>query len=201
MGLLKGSLFQSELLISERAFQGVFPDLEGYSYFLIESEEQSTALVMDFLERNLGEYGFSAQETHQKLAGYLSVRNTYISTFETLGGLGLVLGTLGLGVVLLRNVVERRRELAIMRASGFSRYSLSLMVIIENGWLLVAGLGIGFLSTLIALIPNLGHLSPQSPLGTMLYTVLLVFVFGMMASLLAVKVSLRIPLLPVLKTE
>ena len=200
VGLLKGSLFQSELLISEKAFQGVFPDREGYSYFLIESEKQSTELVMDFLERNLGEYGFRAQETVQKLAGYLLVRNTYISTFETLGGLGLVLGTLGLGVVLLRNVVERRRELAIMRAAGFSRYSVSLMVIIENGWLLVWGLGIGFLSALIALIPNLGYLSPQSSLGPMLYTVILVFVFGMMASLVAVRVSLRMSLLPVLKT-
>ena len=156
---------------------------------------------MDFLEGNLGEYGFSAQETVQKLAGYLSVRNTYISTFETLGGLGLILGTLGLGVVLLRNVVERRRELAIMRASGFSQYSLSLMVIIENGWLLISGLSIGFLSALIALIPNWEHLSSQSPLGPMLYTVLLVFAFGMTASLLAVRVSFRVPLLPVLKTE
>jgi len=201
VGLLKGSLFQSELLISEETFQEVFPDREGYSYFLIESDKQESQPVMDFLEGNLGEYGFSAQETVQKLAGYLSVRNTYISTFETLGGLGLILGTLGLGVVLLRNVVERRRELAIMRASGFSQYSLSLMVIIENGWLLISGLSIGFLSALIALIPNWEHLSSQSPLGPMLYTVLLVFAFGMTASLLAVRVSFRVPLLPVLKTE
>ena len=57
-----------------------------------------------------------------------------------LGGLGLVLGTLGLGAVLLRNVLERRRELALLRALGYRRADFFAMVMAENILLLlVAG--------------------------------------------------------------
>ena len=45
-------------------------------------------------------------KTADKLAAYLSVENTYLTTFQALGGLGLVLGSLGLAVVLLRSIWE-----------------------------------------------------------------------------------------------
>jgi len=35
--------------------------------------------------------------TPEKLAAFHRVENTYLSTFQALGGLGLLLGTLGLG--------------------------------------------------------------------------------------------------------
>jgi len=35
----------------------------------------------------------------------LEVENTYLATFQALGGLGLLLGALGLAVVLLRSVL------------------------------------------------------------------------------------------------
>lgn len=52
------------------------------------------------------------------------MQNTYLSTFLVLGGLGVLLGTLGLGAVLLRGVVERRGELALLRELGFTGRSL-----------------------------------------------------------------------------
>ena len=65
-------------------------------------------------------------------AGFHRVENTYLSTFQMLGGLGLLLGTLGMAAVLLRNVLERRRELALLRAVGYNAGHLALMVIAEN---------------------------------------------------------------------
>ena len=73
--------------------------------------------------------------TADNLAAFHRVENTYLSTFQALGGLGLLLGTLGLGAVLLRNVMERRKELALLRAVGYRPEHLRTMVIAENAFL------------------------------------------------------------------
>ena len=46
-----------------------------------------------------------ASESEQKVAELNAVQNTYLQTFQILGGLGLLLGSAGLGVVVLRNVL------------------------------------------------------------------------------------------------
>ena len=83
------------------------------------------------------------KEASEQLAQFLAVQNTYLSTFQSLGGLGLLLGTVGLAVVQLRSVLERRGELALMRAEGFQPSRLVKMVVFENAVLLVGGLAVG----------------------------------------------------------
>ena len=46
--------------------------------------------------------------------------------FTGAGLLGLLLGSAGLGVVVLRNVLERRGELGLLQAVGFPRRSIRL---------------------------------------------------------------------------
>ncbi len=198
---LADSVFQGELLMSETNFKKLFPDQEGYRFFLIDGAQEKSPEVAAALEDKLSDFGFDAIGTEEKLAGFHQVENTYLSTFQTLGGLGLLLGTLGLATVLLRNVLERRRELALMRAVGYRPSHLSLMVIAENALLLGCGLLTGVLCALLAIIPALvargGRLSAVS-LGLLLLAVLLT---GLAASLVAVRAAVRSPLLPALRTE
>ncbi len=199
VGLLKTSIFQSELLISEDNFLRHFPDQSGYGAFLVETQQpvQLTALV----ETRLKDIGLDAVSTTQKLAHFQEVENTYLSTFQTLGGLGLLLGTLGLGIVLLRNVIERRGELAVLRAFGFRRAVLSRMLLAENGFLMLVGLAIGSASALIAVAPHVmsyGALIPWKSLGL---TLIIIYGAGLIASAIAVFFALRAPLLPALKQE
>ena len=79
--------------------------------------------------------------TAERLAEFHRVENTYLSTFQTLGGLGLLLGTIGLAAVLLRNVLERRRELALLGAVGYGRGRLFAIVVAESTLLLACGPG------------------------------------------------------------
>ena len=146
----------------------------------------------------MSDYGFDATSTAEKLANYQAVENTYLSTFQTLGGLGLLLGTLGLAILLLRNIIERRGELATLRAFGFRRATLSLMLLVENGFLLVIGMLIGSVSALIAVVP---HLGTQIPWFSLSMTLILVFLVGIISSIVAVSFALRIPLLPALKAD
>ncbi|MBM3775820.1 MAG: ABC transporter permease, partial [Acidobacteria bacterium] len=133
---LEDSIFQSELIVSEPGFLRAFPEQEGFRFFLIQAKPE----ISGPLEEALADYGFDVTPTAERLAGFHRVENTYISTFQALGALGLLLGTVGLAAVLLRNALERRRELALLEAVGFRGRSLKWMVLVENGLLLVLGL-------------------------------------------------------------
>src|SRR5262249_893731 len=117
-GLLQDSFFQGELLMSEENLLAMYPKLEGYQYFLIDTKNEQPAALKTDLENALTNYGLHATLTRERLESFLAFENTYLSTLQSLGGLGLVLGSLGLAVVLLRTVLERRRELARLRAVG-----------------------------------------------------------------------------------
>ena len=148
----------------------------------------------------MSHFGFDVIPTRERLAAFYRVENTYLNTFRTLGGLGLVLGTLGLSTVLLRNVMERRRELALLRAVGYSSFHLVQMVIAENVLLLSGGLATGAACALLAIAPALlarGSHFPTFSLGLLLA----VLATGLVASLLATTAALRSALLPALRAE
>jgi putative ABC transport system permease protein len=201
VGTLSGSIFQSELLVSEENFLRHFPNQSGYSTFLVDVPEERVEATAQLLESNLSEFGFDTTSTAEKIAGFLAVQNTYLSTFQMLGGLGLLLGTVGLGIVLVRNIIERRGELATLRACGYRRSSLTAMVLAENAFLLVVGTLIGSLSALFAVAPRYLGGDLQVPLGSLFLTLALVLIVGMLASVASVMSALRVPLLPVLKEE
>jgi putative ABC transport system permease protein len=201
VGLLKNSIFQGDLLVSEANFLKLFPDVSGYRYFLIATNETETQPIAQALETQLGDYGFDTQTTGSRLAEFFAVQNTYLATFRSLGGLGLLLGTLGLATVQLRNVIERRRELALLRAAGFRQSRLATLVMLENAALLVAGLATGIIAALVALAPHLftgGAGIPWASLAAMLAIVLVV---GLLAGLAAVSAAVRAPILEALRGE
>src|SRR5207302_6149628 len=111
--------------------------------------------VKHLLERGLPAQGFEVTPVARRLESYLAVENTYLSTFQALGGLGLILGALGLAVVLLRSVWERRGELALLRALGYRRSVLGWLMLTENSFLLALGLCAGTVSALLAVAPHL----------------------------------------------
>jgi ABC-type antimicrobial peptide transport system permease subunit len=201
VGLLSNSVLQGNLLIGEKAFQQQFKDVPGYGYFLIQCPPDAADQVVQTLEDALGDQGFDATSAPQLLGELLAVQNTYLSTFQSLGALGLLLGTFGLATVQLRNVVERRSELALLRSVGFGRRRLAQMVSLENLILLLGGLGVGVIAALWAVLPHMyfGNASiPFRGLALMLSVVLLV---GVLTSLIAVRATLRAPLLSALRGE
>jgi hypothetical protein len=194
---LDDSIFQSELIISEKNFTRAFPNEQGFRYFLIDGPPSATAP----LEDALSDYGFDVVSTPARLASFHRVENTYLSTFQALGGLGLLLGTLGLGAVLLRNVMERRKELALLRAVGYRPEHLRTMVIAENAYLLIAGPLIGAVSAIIAILPAFLQRGGHLPNPSLALLLLAVPVAGMTASLIAVRIVARAPLLETLRAE
>jgi hypothetical protein len=201
VGLLQNSIFQGDVLLAERNLLRHFPDVSGQRFFLIDAPADTLAAASGALEATLGDYGLDAQPSADRLAGFLAVQNTYLQTFQSLGALGLLLGTLGLATVQLRSVFERRGELALLQATGFRRSRLAAMVLLENALLLVFGLGAGVLAALVAVAPHLLAGGAAVPWLWLLGTLGLVLAAGLAAGGLAVRATLRAPLVPALRGE
>jgi ABC-type lipoprotein release transport system permease subunit len=199
--LLENSIFQGDLLIGEEDFLRLFPNSSGYRFFLVETPPEFVKPLAEALETSLDDYGFETQTTAARLAGFFAVQNTYLATFRSLGGLGLLLGTFGLAIVQLRSIVERRGELALLRATGFRRRRLAQMVMLENASLLIVGLGIGAIAALVALLPHLFAGGAKIPWSSLAATLIVVLVVGLLAGLIAVRAVLKAPLLPALRGE
>jgi ABC-type antimicrobial peptide transport system permease subunit len=200
-GMLDGSVFQGVLMMSETNFIELYPEIDGYGYFLIEGPVEKDAELSNVLETQLTPYGFDAEPVADRIADFLAVQNTYLSTFQALGGLGLLLGTFGLGTVMLRNVLERRSELALLRAVGFKTSKLAMLVLIENALLLVWGLAAGTVAALLAVSPHLSSRGADVPIGPGLAMLIGVAVVGMLASLFAVRAAVSTPIVSTLRGE
>ena len=198
---LHDSIFQGELLISELNFLELFSEQQGYGFVLIEAEAETSSAIAQVLEEGLADFGIDVASTSDRLAAFHRVENTYLSTFQSLGGLGLILGTIGLATVLLRNVLERRHELALLRAVGYQRRDLLTLVLAENAYLLVLGLLCGTICAAVAILPAISSRGGILPFGSIGVLLVLVFVVGLTASLLAAVAAFRAPLLQALRAE
>jgi ABC-type antimicrobial peptide transport system permease subunit len=91
-----------------------------------------------------------------------------------LGGLGIIIGTFGLGIVLMRNILERRSEIALLQAVGFSKNKVFKLIFIENIILLILGIGTGICAAVIGILPSL--ISPSFSIPTTFVFVLVILV-------------------------
>jgi ABC-type lipoprotein release transport system permease subunit len=204
-GLLQNTILQGSLMIAEEDFQELFPTINGYQFFLIRSAgidsktaDATAAEAAQILESGWADEGLDTRSAAEHLAQLLSVQNTYLSAFQSLGALGLLLGAVGLAVVLMRSAYERRGELALLRSVGFSQSRLQWLLMLENGFLLLLGIALGCICAAVAMGPallDLGGLDVRGP-ATMVGLVLLL---GLMAGGWAAHRATRIPTMDALR--
>lgn len=151
-GVVKDSIFQGSLLIAESHFLEKFPSAGGYALFLAQDESAKKTL-----QTATADLGGKVTSTQERLAAFHEVENTYIAIFHVLGGLGIVLGSIGVGVVTARNLIERRSEFALLQTLGLNRVQRAGIVMKEARALIAWGLGIGLVSSMIAVLPLLGE--------------------------------------------
>jgi putative ABC transport system permease protein len=198
---LSDSIFQGELLMADASFMRLFPEQEGYRFLLVDAPADRAAQIASAIEEGAGDLGADAVSTPERLAAFHAVENTYLSTFQTLGGLGLLVGTIGLAAVVLRNVLERRRELALLGAVGYETAHLFTIVVAENLLLLAWGLAIGTGCALIAIAPTVLERGGRVPLTSSAWLLVAVFAAGLLSSMIATRAALRTPLLAALRSE
>ena len=158
VGALANSVLQGNVLVAERHLVTRFPSLSGYRMLLVDAGPTAApeALAED-LRDTFQDLGVRVESTAGRLNRFNVVPNTYLSMFQLLGMLGLILGCVGLGAVVLRNVMERRAELGLLRAVGFSDGALLAAVLGEHLMVLILGIGVGLVAALVAVGPALAR--------------------------------------------
>ncbi len=201
VGLLDNSVLQGVLLISEQNFVRLFPRNAGSRYFLVDGESESGGRELQVLGRALKDSGWQIRRAEDVLANYLAVQNTYLSAFQSLGSLGLLLGTVGLVVAQFRSILERRRELALMQALGFSKSRIQSLVTRETLWLLALGFGAGLISAAVGVTPHLWVGAADLPLGWLLGAIGLIATIGWIAARWIGRWAMRGNLLQLLRNQ
>ena len=204
VGLLENSILQGNLVMSEANFIKYFPGTSGYQMFLVNSNSSSaineTEMIGD-VTRALEQRGIEFVNSNSKLAEYTRVQNTYISIFSVLGGLGLLLGTIGVGMLIARSVIERRSELSIMTALGFRRTNITRMLISEHLFLVGFGIISGISASIIAVFPSINGKGAQFPVDFLLGIVLLICMGSVTFCIISARLSLNGNLIQGIRSE
>ena len=176
-GTLADSVFQGSFVVDETRFLQHHPTAAAPRIFLLDPPGELAA-TRDGLEQTLADRGAVVTPTSERLAAFHAVENTYISIFQVLGGLGVILGSAGLGLVTARNLMERRYEFAILHSLGIPPAVTRRVVLGEVAQLIRWGLGLGWLAAVVAILPTLTATGWAASLA---WTAVLVLAIGLCA--------------------
>ena len=155
VGAFKGSMLQGALFIKEEDFLDKFKQQGGYLSFMLAGNKEDSQRLAIHLEDRLFQHGMEFRDSLEKLAELQKVENTYLSIFQGLGGLGMLIGTCGLGLVVVRNSIERGQEFALFEAIGYELNYIRKNVFLEHARLAFWGIVIGSISAILGITPAL----------------------------------------------
>jgi putative ABC transport system permease protein len=93
--------------------------------------------------------GADATTFHKLVSDMFSTQSQFLTLIQGYVALGLLVGIAGLGVVMVRAVRERRREVGVLRALGFTSVAVRRAFLAESSFIALEGILIG---TVLALI-------------------------------------------------
>jgi putative ABC transport system permease protein len=181
---LKSSVFQGYVVIGSENFGRFFPSIPGNQIFLADGDPEMAEFYKNTLSERLSEYGVHFESAGERLASFFVVTNTYLSVFTILGGIGMILGVAGLGLILIRNFSQRKRDFGLMLAVGYSVKDIRRIIFWEHAGILLAGVCTGVVSALVATRPSLMNDSelPWVSVAVMILLVLLTGLFALASS-------------------
>lgn len=130
---------------------GNWNDLRRYfrvndaSTFLVRAEQGFSAEeVIQQIDRLFGKRYRLNMETNQSIRSrVLTLMNQAFSMFDVMAVLAVLVASLGIINTLTMNVIERTREIGMLRAIGMTRGQLILMILAEAAQMGVVGGGLG----------------------------------------------------------
>ena len=197
---LKSSVFQGYVLIGMNNFSSYYPSVSGTSVLLVDGDAGLTESYKTILSERLEPNGITIEYTGERLAAFYEVTNTYLSVFGVFGAFGMIIGIAGLGFVLLRNYNHRKREFALLLATGFTLNKIRKLILSEQMLILFAGVTSGAFSAAIATLPSLTN-SPDIPWTFLFLMIVGVIVTGISVLALSVRVVSNDSLTMSLKKE
>lgn len=124
----------------------------GYNSFIVKVDKSSNAAAVAKTIRD--KYKVGAADAQSQIKQQLGVFNILGAVLGGIGGIALVVAAVGVVNTMVMSILERTREIGVMRAVGARRSTVSRLFTIEASLLGflggVIGLGIGYALILIA---------------------------------------------------
>jgi putative ABC transport system permease protein len=95
------------------------------------------------LNLSLGQQSLRASEIGEDVRRILGLRMLLNDLLQAFIGIGLLAGIAGLGVISMRAVVERRREIGMLRALGLTGRAVQATFLLEASIVALLGIGVG----------------------------------------------------------
>ncbi len=191
-GTLTASVFQGSFVVDEQRYLNRFPSAGGHQLFLADASTDLTK-TREILQRSLTDLGATITTTTDRIAAFNSVENTYISIFNILGGLGVILGSAGLGIVTARNLTERRNEFSQLHQLGIPRPIVRSVITREIRGLILWAVGIGIVAAIVSIIPSLPKTGLLTTLGWIATLALLFLLTATTCAWIALRTTFRPP--------
>jgi len=183
------SVFQGSVLVSQADFTRLYPSENGFRVFLIDAPDEIRDRVAARLREAFGRSGMDVVSAIERLREFYAVESTYLAMFLALGGMGVTLGSLGMGVVMLRNLLERRGELAMLGAVGFRTRDILRLLVVEHATLLLAAAAIGGGAAAVSMIPAVTVSATKLPLAFEAGMLILIIGCGMASMAVALRLG------------
>jgi putative ABC transport system permease protein len=132
------------VITSQETVNSLFPQAVpplAYMFQLtdgVDAEATAKALEASFLEHGM-QAVVMAEEIRDGAGAVLMINNL----LQGFMGLGLLVGIAALGVIAARSVVERRKQIGVLRAIGFQKSMVQFSFLLESSFVALLGIGLG----------------------------------------------------------
>ena len=156
-GVLNGVFFNG-IVSTSQLLKNAFGVGTGQLGFVKVYSGVDPTSVSNILKKDFARIGMQTIAIAPLISTFIQIGQSFLGIFEAFLALGLVVGIAGLGIISIRSVVERRKEIGVLRAIGYRKSMVLSAFLLENSYVALLGILIG-----IVLGIDLGYAIATSP--------------------------------------
>jgi putative ABC transport system permease protein len=137
------------LTVTTPTFDSVFPEPDSRVYYVQTVDGADNVEVAREIEASLITEGAQAVSMKKELQDQSATFNSFFYLMQGFMGLGLFVGVAAVGVIAFRTVVERRQQIGMLRAIGYTRRMIGLTFLFESAFIALMGVLSGIVFALI----------------------------------------------------
>jgi putative ABC transport system permease protein len=131
-----------------------------YYWFKLKPDKVAEApQLAKSLESKFRDHGVDTIVVKEEVRDISRMSQLFLNLMMAFMGLGLIVGIAALGVIAARTVVERRQQIGVLRAIGFSQRMVQFSFLLESSFVALLGIVVGVaLAVLLAyqIVPETG---------------------------------------------
>jgi len=146
---MNGAMIYSGIHVSEATFSSVFGTPDAHRFYVNTRPGTNNKEAAAEIESALLETGAQAESLREIIQEFTAIQTGFFRLIQGFMGLGLVVGVAAVGVIAFRTVVERRQQIGMLRAIGYTQKMVGLTFLIESAFIAFMGILSGLVFALI----------------------------------------------------